>query len=119
MTERVRIGQQRSLRMRRIGDRHMIVMPPQIAQVMSIDDVEKMLAVGRVQADQLQRELERRRMLNADLEQQIAAFRRAPIERDVDDPDVPQPAPTVLAALAQRTPHLASVPPPEFTAADS
>lgn len=102
MTERVRIGQQRLLRMRRIGERHMIVMPPQAAKLMSIDEVEKTLAVARAQEQQTQQQLDRHRMFIDDLERQIAAFRSLPIERDADDPEVPQPRPVELAQQRDR-----------------
>jgi hypothetical protein len=133
----VRLGQVRPTRMRRIGDRHMIVMPQQQAQVLSVDDIERSLRTARQQGLQLQQQLDRQRAFIRDLEQQLAAFKALPIERFEDDPEVPQPevlepAPSRLRD-ARPPPHLASVtpvghgivpegatpvPPPELTAAD-
>lgn len=93
MTDRVAVGQQRPTRMRRIGDRHMIVLPAQTAKIMSVDDVEQTLRVARQQEQQTQAQLDRHRAFIVDLEQQLVRFRTLPIERDADDPEVPQPAP--------------------------
>lgn len=101
MTDRrVRLGEQRPIRMRRIGDRHMIVMPPQVAKVMSVDEIENALRVARQQEQATQAQLDRHRAYMADLGQQLASFRALPIERDEDDPEVPQPETPALAALA-------------------
>jgi hypothetical protein len=93
MTERVRLGQQRPTRMRRIGSQHMIVLPMQVAKVMSVGEVENTLRVARQQEQATQQQLDRHRAFIADLEQQLAHFRGLPIERDEDDPEVPQPEP--------------------------
>ena len=133
----VRLGQVRPTRMRRIGDRHMIVMPQQQAQVLSVDDIERSLRTARQQGAQLQQQLDRQRGFIRDLEQQLAAFRALPIERVEDDPEVPQPerigGPGARLLRDARPQHIASVtpvgfgtvpegatpvPPPELTAAD-
>lgn len=129
----VRLGQVRPIRMRRIGARHMIVLPAQAAQVLSIDDIERTLRTARLQLQQLEGQVERQRAFVADIEQQLAAFAALPVQRIEDDPDVPQPEPVAprqlarlvtpaagldpqtRAALAQRA---TPVPPPELTAAD-
>jgi hypothetical protein len=93
MTDRVTLGQQRPTRMRRIGDRHMIVLPAQAAQVLSVDDIEQRLQQARAQRANLQQQLARTDAFISDLAQQVERFRALPIERDPDDPEVPQPAP--------------------------
>lgn len=98
----LRLGQQRPVRMRRIGERHMIVMPTQQAQLLSLDTVEQQLQQARQQRQLQQAQVARLDVFIADLEQQAAAFRALPIERDAEDPDVPQPAPPAFApALAE------------------
>lgn len=92
MTE-LRLGQQRPTRMRRIGSGHMIVMPQQVARLLSVDDIERSLAVARQQEQVAQQQLDRARAFRVDLEQQLEAFRALPIVRVEDDPDVPQPGP--------------------------
>lgn len=101
----LRLGEQRPVRMRRIGERHMIVMPPQVAKVMSVDDIEQALRVAEQQERQTQGQLDRHRAYMADLRQQLAAFKALPIERDEADPDVPQPD-LVAAAAERRDPTL-------------
>ncbi len=102
MTDRVALGQQRPTRMRRIGDRHMIVLPMQTAKVMSVDDLEQALRVARQQEQQTQAQLDRHRGYIADLQQQLDWFRALPIERDPDDPEVPQPEPPPRALRTAR-----------------
>jgi hypothetical protein len=143
----VRLGQVRPTRMRRIGARHMLVLPQQQAQVLSLDDIETKLRQARQQRAQLQQQIGRLDAFLADLEQQVATFKALPIERDEDDPEVPQPEHERVGArlpelerIGARLPrdarppqHLASVtpvgfgvvpegatpvPPPELTAAD-
>jgi len=134
----VRLGQVRATRMRRIGERHMIVMPAQRAQLLSVDDVSRKIVELRQQRGQLMQRLGPLDALIADLEQQLAAFHALPIDRDEDDPKVPElDRLGALGARARREArppqHLASVtpvghgsvpegatpvPPPELTAAD-
>lgn len=96
----LRLGEQRPVRMRRIGEKHMIVMPPQVAKVMSVDEIVQALLVAEQQERQTQLQLDRHRAYMADLRQQLAAFRALPIERDDADPEVPQP-PELGPALAE------------------
>ena len=132
----VRLGQVRPTRMRRIGARHMIVLPAQQAQVLSIDDLERSLRTGRLQLQQLEQQIDRQRAFVADLEAQLASFAALPVNRVEDDPEVPQPQPEAghlvgfsdpavgellrnaprrsVAAAAERP-----VPQPELTAADA
>lgn len=91
MTDRIRVGQQRPVRMRRIGAQHMIVMPPQAAQVMSVEQIKQALRVAEQQQAATEAQLVKHRGYIADLRNQIAAFEALPIERDDDDPEVPQP----------------------------
>jgi hypothetical protein len=98
MTDRVHVGQQRPTRMRRIGERHMIVLPAQQAQVLSIDDIQRTLRTARQQEQATQQQLDRHRAFIADLEQQLERFKALPIERESDDPEVPQPEPPVVTA---------------------
>lgn len=92
-TERVRLGEQRATRMRRIGMRHMIVMPSQVAQVLSLDDllahrdrIRRKLAELGAQQTQLATAL-------LDVDGQISRFNGLPIDRDEGDPEVPEPPP--------------------------
>jgi hypothetical protein len=87
----VTLGQQRPTRMRRIGARHMIVLPAQTAQVLSVDDIEHRITLARSQRAGLQEQLGRVDAFIADLKQQVDRFRALPVERDPDDPEVPQP----------------------------
>jgi outer membrane receptor protein involved in Fe transport len=87
----LRLGQQRPVRMRRIDDRHMIVMPTTQAQLLSLDTVEQQLQQARQARQAQQAQVARLDVFIADLEQQVAAFKALPIERDAEDPDVPQP----------------------------
>lgn len=103
----VRLGQVRQTRMRRIGTRHMIVLPAQQAQVLSVDDVEVKIRQARQQRISLQQQLGRVDAFIADLEQQVAAFKALPIERDADDPDVPQPEPERIGVGRELPPALA------------
>jgi cell division protein FtsB len=144
----VRLGQVRPTRMRRIGARHMLVLPAQQAQVLSLDDIEIKLRQARQQRAQLQQQIGRLDAFVADLEQQVATFKALPIERDEDDPEVPQAEPVLPPALVEANArgragmrqlqglpeHLRAVtpvghgivpegatpvPPPELTAADA
>jgi hypothetical protein len=103
--------------MRRIGARHVVVMPPQVARVVTIDELEQQLRVGEQQERQTQAQLDRHRAMLADLRAQIAKFKAAPIERDDDDPEVPQADPARTAPRV-RAVEAVPVPPPELTAAD-
>jgi hypothetical protein len=87
----VTLGQHRPMRVRRIGARHVLVLPAQQAQLLSIDDIERTLETARAQERQLSDQLTRHRALIADLESQVKAFAALAIERDPDDPPVPQP----------------------------
>lgn len=91
----VKVGQQRPARMRRIGERHVVVLPAQQAVVLSLDAIEAQLAQARTQRQHLQAQLARLDAFIADIEQQHAAIIALPIERDDDDPVVPQPPATV------------------------
>lgn len=115
----VRLGQVRPTRMRRIGARHMIVLPQQQAQVLSLDDIDRSLRAARGQLQQLEGQVTRQRAFIADLEQQVAQFKALPVERVEDDPEVPQPEPPAARPVAENASrHLVPVPPPELTAAD-
>lgn len=105
MKERIRLGETRPMHMRRIGAQHMLVMPPQVAQVLSLDDLQRArkqiaskLALIGAEQTQLANRL-------VDIDNQLKRFRELPVERDENDPDVPQheppaaePSPTVEPA---------------------
>lgn len=121
MNDPVRLGQTRPTRMRRIGAEHMIVLPQQQAQVLSIGEVEKALRMARVQQGQLLQQAALAGARVADLERQVEAFRALEIERVEDDPDVPQPTqPHPVPLRPQRLPAVEQLaaPEPERVAAD-
>ena len=107
MNDPIRNGQRRATRMRRIGSRHMIVMPMQTAQVLSIEDVKKTLHVARQQEAATLAQLDRHRKFIEDLELQVRTFEALPIERDDDDPAVPQ-EPAQLPGASRRRPAAAT-----------
>lgn len=89
----VRAGESQPGKMRRIGYRHAVFQPAVRAQLVDINDVENQLAtVNRTipQAQQTVADLLAQRNL---LEQRLAEFRAAPVERFVGDPEVPLDAP--------------------------
>ena len=90
----VRVGEQRALRMRRIGARHMVVMPPQVATVITVDQLEQALRDSEAQVRATEGQLAKLRALAADLRRQVEAFNALPVQRDDDDPEVPQPPPS-------------------------
>lgn len=90
MTDGVRLGQVRPTRMRRIGERHMIVLPQQTAQLLTVDEVGRAISAGKQQIAATLSQLAKQRAFVADLELQLQVFMSLPVTHDEDDPDVPE-----------------------------
>ena len=104
------VGQQRPLRIRRIGKTHVVVLPAQAAEVVDLRLVRRQVAILRQQIQSKERELERDRSRLSDLASTLARAEALPIERVEDDPDVdpPEPAaPSAPAPIPQETPAAA------------
>ena len=98
----VRVGQERPLRMRRIGPRHVVVLPSQRAQLIDLNLAKRNLGALRASALKLERELASVKARIADLDSTIRQAEALPVERLDDDPDVDPrpPEPAAPAAVA-------------------
>lgn len=79
--------------MRRIGFRHAIITPPRETVVIDVSRLEANLEATNRQIDANRAQLARLETVKQTLEQQLSAFRALPIDRDDEDPEVPQEPP--------------------------
>lgn len=88
-----RAGEQLAGSMRRIGHRHAVVLEPVVVRVVDINELHNNLGQCNSLIDQTTRRLAQLRAQRTILEQRIAEFDTAPIDRVDGDPEVPLDAP--------------------------
>ncbi len=101
-----RKGEKVPAQLRRIGDRHAVIVPHHEVQIIDMVKVDEQVRRATTRLADLETERLRVQAVLADLVAQRQAFDALPIDRDEDDPKVdpdPVPAPAPAPVLAPDT----------------
>jgi hypothetical protein len=85
-----KVGERRALRVRRIGKDHVVVLPAQTATVVSVQDIRQRIRQANAQLQAGETAVASARAQLAELHRILELAQTGRIERDDNDPDVPQ-----------------------------
>jgi len=88
---RRRAGETERAQLRRIGQRHAVVVPARSVQVLDMGEVDRAIVRATKQLAAMAEQRIKLEETLSDLRAQRDAFDALAIERDDDDPEVPQP----------------------------
>lgn len=88
MSNGPRIGEQRSMRLRRIGEHHIVLMPQQTAMVVDVRRLRAQLDQAKAQLQQSEARTALLKRTVADLGALLERTAVLDVDRDADDPDV-------------------------------